>query len=236
VVWDHSVELLVPQMDDHIFMAGEWRQERRLKQSVTYMLEGVESADKMPGNLQMPALRNYPIVDRSPGNLFCSIHLPFPAEIRGCRLFTIGKSLTFSGADKRQITETEFATIHVFRYAFKDYSSLSLGPELSWPVDSAPQQPFDVNLHLFAEPQTLEILNGMHDGISHVEEAFQDLVRLLPGMDLKISGQGIPEKAGLLTDIGLPTYQQITFAERSAPCESIQGENANCIALHVDNR
>jgi hypothetical protein len=234
VITDQCLEALVPQMDDHVFLAGAWGMERRLKQSTTYLLEGVDSNPGygVDAAMQAPVLHNFPVIDRNPARLFCTIYLPFPFEVRGCRLM----SATFTGASAEQIPHGRFAMIHVYRYRFSDVSKLTLGDQLMWmpafEQDEGGQKA--VNLHLFAEPPTHGVAQHSGNRLGHVEEAYRNLVRLFPGMDLQPATAGCPD-AAVVTGIGLPAPQQQSLVQRIGndgppkPCDDPDNENANCI-------
>src|SRR5436305_14965226 len=41
IIWSDHLEVLAPQVDEHVYKAGTWGQEMRLKESVMYRLTGV---------------------------------------------------------------------------------------------------------------------------------------------------------------------------------------------------
>jgi hypothetical protein len=92
-----------------------------------------------------------------------------------------------------------------------------------------------VNLHIFAEPLTEEILKHEHHGKTHLEEAFGDLVSVFRGLDLTMSGKGVPVSANPIKDIGLPEDEQITMTERTVPCDSEHFGDSDCPPFVVDN-
>jgi hypothetical protein len=241
VLWETAIELLVPQMDDHVFIAGTWLKERRLKQSASYLLEGVDMSGNAQGQIpqQSLALRGFRLVDRNPEKLFCSIFLPFPKDVRRSRIQDAagikveGKaafSLNLSGG---------LSLIQVFRYPFNAIGNLTLGPDLRWTPQMADGNV--VNFHIFAESAVDESsLASNEPAGSHLEEAFQNMVRLFPGMDLSVSGSGQETTPQFITDIGLPEVEQVSLGERTVAQNA--GEAAepfglhNCPPMVVDNR
>src|SRR5262245_13126458 len=99
VVGDKDIELLIPQIEDHVFLAGDWREERRLKQGTTYILSGVVGRGQAQKDLAKGALTigGFTDIDRDPAKLFCSIRLPFPHAVHHFRKLTAGTTLKFEG-------------------------------------------------------------------------------------------------------------------------------------------
>jgi hypothetical protein len=215
VVGDKYIELLIPQIEDHVFIAGDWREERRLKQGKTYILSGVDGRGEAQKELAKGALtlRGFKQIDDGPAKLFCRIRLPFPDAVQHFRKLTAGETLKFKGVAAAKLENTEaFSLIPVLRYGFADANQLKLG-DLRW----FPQlsESGVVNLHIFSEPLTHEVTQHADAHTPHLEEGFANLVALFPGLDLQVSGHGMPiQSAG--KDIGLPSVQQITLPERTA--------------------
>src|SRR5579871_6838679 len=92
IIGPNGVEVLAPQVDDHVYKAGTWGKEFPLKASVVYELQGVH------GEVQPPSvdeqnnlvLKNISNIDRSPARLFCSFMLPLPTKIVGLRTVRSG--------------------------------------------------------------------------------------------------------------------------------------------------
>jgi hypothetical protein len=121
-------------------------------------------------------------------------------------------------------TNHGFSLVQVLRYKSDDLRGLSLGPGLRWVPEIEGDGNKVVNLHIFAEPPTREFFAHNH----HLEEAFEDLVSLFPGLDLKLTGDGTTADATLVPEIGLPEEHQITMSERTTPCDSGEVGNSNC--------
>src|SRR5258705_5490668 len=154
VLSEESVELLIPQVDDHVFLAGTWRMERRLKENVTYGLRGVQSAswqsrtrDAIIGNSVVIAKVHQ--IDPTPDKMFCCIELPIPFHACSSR-HVDGSKLIFTGTSRHKAEAAKsLGLIHVFRYHFDDVRHLRLGDELEWKPVLKDEV---VKLHIFAEP------------------------------------------------------------------------------------
>lgn len=246
VVGDEDIKLLIPQIVDHVFLAGNWRQERRLIQDEKYKLSGVDGQGKAQQKLTKEALtvRGFrKKIDPDAQNLFCSIVLPFPDDVHHFRMLTAGKTLKFQGdaADKVENKEG-FSLIPVLSYAFENVADLKL-VELRWFPE---MKDGFVNLHIFSEPLTREVTaHHAGHGTTHVEEAFKNLVALFPRLDLKLTGHGMPlpqtaERTKAGTNIGLGEDEQDTLPERNAENEneSTGGpqpfDSSNCPPLVMD--
>lgn len=231
VVEKDHVRVLMPQTDDHVFLAGAWRSERRLKQGIDYRLSGVAAGNAGADIARRAiAVRGFPVVDTSE-LLFCSIRLPIPGEVRNVRIVQRGK-LIFTGKTAGQLAGLkEFALIPILRYRYADLKALNLGP-LRWHPE--PKEGI-VNLHIFGEPLTEEIFGHQHNGQSHLQEAFVNMVKLFKGMDLTITGHGDPDDGEPIQGIGLPDTEQVMLVERTADCQSGRLDASNCPPFVVDN-
>jgi hypothetical protein len=245
VVWDQCVEVLIPQMDDHVFKGGTWRMERRLRQGVSYQLRGVKTGNKPPEGLfgVNATVHSFPIVDRSPSRVFCSIYLPFPKRVVSGRLAEGTENLKFNGLHGAQVTTRQFAMVNVLCYDVSDPKDLALVPDLIW--EKKVKRNRTVNLHLFAEEDSILLVDLDPVGPDHVEKAFVNLVALFPGLDLQVRGSGSLQGSGFIRDVpGLPDFEQKTLYERwsfkreedpDLPDEPEPGRPANCMALVVNN-
>ena len=229
VIMQDYIAVVTPKVEDHQFLAGLWKQEQKLREGEWYRLSGVSDAAR-PN--QMPVITNDQFLSFTGGRAvniaesFCLIRLPFPKQIIPLR-FT-GAQFSGGHAPKAN-TSSRFPTVQVLRYAVVDYGNLRLEPFKPWVTQKRP--PSIIHFHIFAEPDSL-----VHP--DHAMRAFDGLIKLFAGMDLKLTNSG---GACFPLDLNLPAginpQQQISLAERKGACGKQTGSRtANCFIIMLDAR
>ena len=240
VIWPDHVEVLFPEIDDHVYKAGSWGKELRLKQGVTYQLSGVESAPKPPAidrknNLVLEKVSR---IDRSSGRIFCSLILPLPSQIVGLRRARNTRQRPlFSGRSTVNFAVDSVPLLYTLVYRFQDVNQLSLGNSLAWVP--APDADGTVNLHVWAEPD----IDFGAASINHPPHAFDSLMALFPEIQLKLEFSPSVQPERQIAVRGVHVWEQYTFLERSKLLYPVQPavhehkgtEVSNCIAVIVDN-
>lgn len=184
-----GIRALTPSIDEHVFKAGSYGTELRLKENKTYVLEGVHAAAQAPDIDQTSNVVLTGITRVDPSHMFCAIDLPFPDQMIPFRFLN---NPVFSGQTANQLQATRVPDAQVLSYRFDKAENLTLGSNLSW-------QPYyqedtrTVNLHIFAQPDC-------HVGIDHLQMASSMLVSMFPEADLQPVSA---DPADLPTDPGL---------------------------------
>ena len=241
VIWKDRIEVLAPQEEDHVYKAGAWGRERRLREGGVYRLQGV-----MPGTAP-PALNanenlivsRWTEIERDRELLFCALNLPLPESMTGLRRVKADSSRRlFGGAAAATLSPQTLPLIQVLTYGVEDSAKLRFDPIVPW-VPAADAQGV-VNLHIWAESECL--FTEMER--DHPMHGFECMMRLFPGRDLKLSYSPRAAMDGSVELPGMQVWEQATLRERSrllfgVPEEIGDGRGAevtNCLALVVDNR
>ena len=245
VLWDHSIELLAPQIDEHVYLAGNWMQETRLQTGTIYELEGVEDTGILPAGEPEPSsnviVSGFRDVDRSAQKVYCSFILPLPRDFFSLVCFPNNGNPFFSGADADPSGgPASLALVHILVFEYPDRKKLCLASASYG--QNHPWQPTEkkkgiVNLHLWAEPECQFVdpaMAGQHPIIG-----FRSTVGLFSGLDLhlKNTAQGSPNPDGKLPP-GVDAYELENLSERwQMPVPTPQARPPiNCDILFVDNR
>lgn len=229
VIKNDYIAVITPKVEDHEFLAGLWKQERKLREGEWYRLSGVSDAAR-PNPL--PALTKEQVLFLSGVKVvnmaesYCLIRLPFPRQIIPLRYV----KAKFSGDHApKQTTSSTFPTVQVMRYRVIEYSNLRLEPFKAWVTQKRP--PSIINFHIFAEPNFL-----VHP--EHAMRAFDGMIQLFSGIDLRLtdtSASCFPLDTNL--PAGINPQQQISLAERNGECERPTGaRTANCFMIMLDAR
>jgi hypothetical protein len=242
IIWPDHIEVLTPQVDQHVYKAGNWGKEFRLKESLTYQLSGVRREPAAPSvdlrnNIILRKITN---IDRSPSRLFCSFTLPFPKSMTGLRrAMAVRQQPFFSGAAAANIAPDSLPLLQVLTYQIDDVRQLNLGAAFLWKpeIDNTTHT---VNLHIWAEPEV-----AMIDALQaeHAPDAFIRLMKLFPDVDLHLAfGPGAPpdKSTGIK---GMNSWEENTLLERTQLLfpraltnKTHKGaEVANCVGLIVQN-
>lgn len=242
IIWPDHIEVLTPQVDQHVYKAGSWGKEFRLKESSTYQLLGVHKEPSAPvidlrNNMVLQKIVN---IDRSQSRLFCSFTLPFPKKVEGLRrAMAVRQQPFFSGAAAAQMAPNSLPLIQVFTYQIDDIRQLSLGDFSLWQPE-LDKTTRTVNLHIWAEPEVSMIGSAQ---AAHAPDAFIRLMKLFPDVDLRLEfGPGAPpDKATGIK--GMNSWEENTLLERTqllfppAATHTLHkgAEIANCVGLIVQN-
>ena len=228
VIMPDYIAVVTPKVEEHRYLAGLWKQEQKLHDGEWYRLSGVNDAvrpNKMPV-LKDQTLFLSGVKAVNMAESFCLIRLPFPKQIIPLR-FT-GAQFSGGHAPKANTSST-FPTVQVMRYEVVDYSKLRVEPFKAWVTQKRP--PPIINFHIFAEPEWL-----VHP--EHAMRAFDSLIRLFSGIDLKLKNS---TAACLPLDLNVPAginpQHQISLAERNGACkEPVGSRTANCFMIVLDAR
>jgi hypothetical protein len=242
VIWSDHVEVLAPQVDEHVYKAGTWGKELRLKESATYQLSGVH-AETVPPKVDFRnnlVLENVSNIDRGPDKLFFSFNLPLPKEILGLRLaHPDAKRPAFSGTAISNGALEGLPLVQVLVYEVDNLDALSLGANFHWIPEIIGNNA--VNLHVWAEPE----IEMAGDGQStHASQAFSHLMALFPGVDLHLvfSTAAPPDKNTAVRGLNgweenaLVERQQLLFPSQTGKQQRHRGtEVSNCIGVIILN-
>jgi hypothetical protein len=210
IVWPDHVEVLAPMVDEHIYKAGAWGKEFRLRENAVYHLEGVQVETRMPdidvrNNIVLTNVSN---IDRSPEKLFCSFILPLPQQMIGLRrAYAPPNQPAFHGAALNGPNPDSIPLIQTFVYRVDGWPTL--GEKFGWiPEDSASDT---INLHIWAEPEV--DASGMQQK-PHAVQAFSRLMALFPDVDLHLSfgAAASPDKSTHVH--GLEVWEERSLMER----------------------
>src|SRR6266853_804392 len=151
IIWPDHIEVLVPQVDEHVYKAGSWGKELRLKESSVYRLTGVYGASTPPqidvrNNLVLRKISN---IDRSQAKLFCSFNLPLPLEFKALRQARANGPIV-TGRSLPADAPTSLPLVQTLIYRIEDLSNLSLSNNFLWKPEVTAMG--TVNLHIWAEP------------------------------------------------------------------------------------
>ena len=211
IISSRDIEVLAPQVDDHVYKAGAWGNEMRLKEGFEYELEGVRPASAVPPidpNANI-IVHTAPGFKRDKSKLFCSIKFPLPDQIVGLRRVTVDPRTMFNGKAATQLKCTKIPLVLVFTYALDPNKPLSLGKGLPWqPTRNAVKT---VNLHVWAESEALQSPLTM----THPMLPFTQLVGLFPWLDLKMISSATADPDPQTNVRGLDPFEERTLKERS---------------------
>ena len=229
VIMDDYIAVLTPRVEEHQYLAGLWKKEQKLRAGEWYRLSGVSDVTR-PTRLpvitkdKMLMLSGVKVVNMA--DSFCLFRLPFPTQILPLRY----APAQFSGDDApEQNTSSTFPTVQIMRYRVVDYRNLRLEPFKAWVTQKRP--PAIINFHIFAEPAFMV-------QPQHATEAFDEMVQLFRGIDLKLAST---TTSCLALDRNLPPGlnpdHQISLAERNGECKNQSGSRpANCFMIILDAR
>jgi hypothetical protein len=242
VIWPDHVEVMAPQEEDHVYKAGAWGRERRLKEGGAYTLEGVRPGTEKLAinpreNLVLSQLRT---IDRSVDALFFSLRMPLPHCMTGLRRVRLDpQKQLFRGEAARDLSLTMLPLIQVLTYVVDDFSAVHLDPNHTWRPD--PASAGTANLHIWAESDSVFTAQEK----DHPIHGFQQLVRLFPGLELQLLySTGAPPEQPIAVG-GMQVWEQATLRERSqlmygvpntsGEDDSRGAEITNCLSLIVQN-
>lgn len=230
VIMDDYIAVLTPKVKEHEYLAGLWKQEQKLRAGEWYRLSGVSDParpNKLPvmtKQLLFPGMKSVNMAES-----FCLIRLPFPTQMIPVRF----APATFSGKSApptRGPESSTFPTVQIMRYRVVDYSNLRLEPFKGWVTQKRP--PSIINFHIFAEPNWLVLPE-------HAMEAFEGMIRLFPGLDLKLTGSSDACVIPLDTNLppGIDPQYQVSLGERNGACKKPSGtRTSDCFMIIIDTR
>jgi hypothetical protein len=240
VIWRDHIEVLAPEEEDHVYKAGAWGRERRLRQGGVYTLQGANPGAKRPAlnpkeNL---VLSNLTQIERDPETLFFSVILPFPESMTGLRRVKLDSTRRlFGGAASSTVSATSLPLVQVMTYAIDDVTKLCFPPLPVWLPK--PDGHSFLNLHIWAESDSF-FTDAERD---HPIRGFERLTRLFPGLDLQLLYSTGAPMDGSVQIPGMEVWEQATLRERSRllfgvpqdPSTARGAEVTNCLTMHVDN-
>jgi hypothetical protein len=240
VIWPDRIEVLAPDVNDHVYKAGTWGKELRLKQGTTYRLGGVVASATSPAIDRKNNLvfRTISEIDRSPSKIFCSFSLPLPASMSGLRHAPNTKARPFfSGPASANLAIDSLPMIQTLVFHVQDIHQLGFGTALSW----TPQIAKDgtVNLHIWAEPDA----DPGEPHPNHAPMAFNQLMSLFPQIQLQLEfGAGTVQPDKTVAIKGVSVWEQWSLVERNRilfPPRALKAgkgaEVSNCIGIIIDN-
>lgn len=210
IIWPDHVEVLAPQVDEHVYKAGSWGKEFRLREGVVYRLEGVHAEARIPdidvrNNLVLTKISN---IDHSSAKLYCSLILPMPQQMIGLRrAYPPPKQPAFQGKALSGTNPDSIPLVQTLVY--KVEGQPNLGKEFPWVSEDKGSG--TINLHIWAEPEI--DTTGMSP--SHASQAFSHLMSLFPDLDLQLAfgASASPDKSTLVR--GLKPWEERSLVERS---------------------
>lgn len=203
VTRDDGIEVLTPQVQEHVYGGGNWYQEYRLREE-TYILSLPKSSPKRvkrPASLQPSC--GFRMTDRilicssklddidPDDNTYCTFQLPFPDEIIPLGTFIGDGSdlgpMLFRGQDYDLVKHIKLlGSAYVFTYLLgklSDTQRSQIG--LSYlPWEPKVNALGAYNLHLFAAP-TFQF-ETPSAAANHSAHSFANAIDLLPGLDLEV--------------------------------------------------
>ena len=215
-----GIEVLLPVVKGHEYLAGTYFKEKPLDEKGVYGLTGVTAAPGFPvfevkDNLHFGGQ----LISGYQAKLYCSWSLPHPKEIRGVRQLKVDPDY-FTGSDAGEMkNQKEIALVHVFVYEFDDLNSLSVVNTANGGTTPLPWQPASgespgtVNLRVFAAPAEAMTMTDMSE---HVTEAFKAMAGLIEGFELGFHypPDATPAPRGPAVVPGLPESELLDLAER----------------------
>lgn len=145
VTWDKYIEVLVPDVPDHVYLAGAWKEERVLETDRTYRLSGVKSRplSMMTFNPENNAVvHNAGQVDHRLEK--CRLLLPVPDRVWALRCMLKNGPEEFFSCNEIQAKKLPLVTALT-------YNGLEGTPSLGalWKAGASSRP---ANLHVWAEP------------------------------------------------------------------------------------
>ena len=192
VIYSDRVEALSPDIEDHEFGAGIWKQETPCNHGI-YTLQGINGpAGKMEG------LKTEPLVILDHTNKLPKMGVPqradyrfvlkpLPSSIMALGLLTpknpVPPPVFFTGDDVGKVTiPAILGTAHLFTFIVNQTDNLQLAGS-TWTPDPFSQiSPnfYATNLHIFSE--------AVFDmGVQHPGHDFDQIATLLPGLSLDLA-------------------------------------------------
>ncbi len=217
---DH-IDLLTPEVGDHIYMAGNWDRDqvRSIAPRGTYELKGTDRITQYPP-LDLPCSV---ILSRSmykfyvhPEKSLFTVRLPIPSEVRLLRCIDMGPN-TYDG-QKKIFRVNSFSLCQVLRYPVADVRNLELvGIDWQARVDKIHRT---ANLHFWAEPPK-------RLSPAHAYAAYQTLSELTYPLHLTL-GTDITAPVDRSTGVpGLPPEQEQGWSEWVSGGEGSYPSNCN---------
>ena len=239
IVWPDHIEVLVPQVDEHVYKAGSWGKELRLKESFVYRLTGVYGASTPPqidvrNNLVLRKISN---IDRSQTKLFCSFNLPLPLEFKALRQARANGPI-ITGRSLSADAPTSVPLVQTLIYRIEDLSNLRLSNNFLWKPEVTAMG--TVNLHIWAEP---DVDMAAMASVGHPTQAFSRLMALFPEVDLHLEFNAAAPTDKITNIHGLNGWEENSLIERqmllfpkNEKLKSGKGtEVSNCVGLIVFN-
>ncbi|MBM3810148.1 MAG: hypothetical protein FJW20_00790 [Acidimicrobiia bacterium] len=185
---EKRIEVLMPKVEDHVFRAGNWLGETQFGHAAhggggipTYEIEGLEPGAALPDPKHNLIFADAPL--NAKAGVHANLIVPMPAAIFTPRRAHVPEG-DLDGKPPAGYQE-HMATLQILSYRFKDDAKLRIkgNPGHAWePAFSGPEGKSTVNLHVFASPD-------QDHGNSHTTTAFDRLMNLMSGVDLKITNR-----------------------------------------------
>lgn len=231
VVWSDHIEVLAPDVSDHVYKAGTWLHEAPLVASQTYTLTGAAPNPRPTLDPQNhPTFHNWRNIDNS--IVWCKLTLPFPDSISALRPVVKEDSEDFFTGTQPPSGPLEMLPF-VTGLTYTVSGTVALDP-LPWqPCWCATPQ--SANLHIWAEPDHLV-------EAKHAREAFERFRALfhIPTSDLVPNGYYEGHLGETAHDVnrprGVEPPEEESFTGRHGPFHiTTTTSPPNCTQYLVDN-
>jgi hypothetical protein len=228
VIHEHYIAVVTPDVAEHSYLAGDWQQEKPLVKGEWYRLQGADDPKHQDPAPMVDKTKNAVlpgVTDADMGHSYFLMRLPFPKEIIPIRYVPAH----FNGVTAQQFPDM-LPMVQILRYHVFDRNLLKLDPLEGWPhrKDKSPV----LSLHIFAEPQSFVRPD-------HAIAAFDAMVKLLPGADLKLaSGSMFCPPLDKNLPAGLDPKLQWSLAERNGACDKppqVGGQTGTCFSLFINS-
>jgi len=226
VIQESYIAVVTPGVAEHSYLAGSWQQEKPLVKGEWYRLLGADDPKHPEPAPALDKTKNAilaGITDADMGHSYCLLRFPFPNEIIPIRYVPAH----FNGVTAQQFPDM-LPMVQILRYHVFDHNLLKLDPLEGWPhqTDKSPI----LSLHIFAEPRSFVQPD-------HAIAAFDAMVKLLPGADLKLaSGSMFCPPLDKNLPAGLDPKLQWSLAERNGACDKppqVGGQTGTCFSLFI---
>lgn len=204
VTWDNYIEVLVPDVPDHVFLAGAWKEEQELRADHTYRLLGVESR---PLAMMTFDPENNAVVYNA-GQIDhrierCRLLLPVPDRVWPLRCMLQNDPGEFFSCNEIRAKKLPIVTALT-------YDGLEGTPSLGslWKPSAASRA---MNLHVWAEPN-----HAVAD--SHAYAALKRFKALFPDRCLDLNPhymQKVGEIGHEPRPAGVAAFEEMNLVERS---------------------
>ncbi|HLW79724.1 MAG TPA: hypothetical protein VKU44_09010 [Terriglobia bacterium] len=204
VTWDNYIEVLVPDVPNHVFLAGAWKEEQELRADHTYRLLGVESRPlaMMTFDPETSAVvHNAGQIDHRIER--CRLLLPIPDRVWALRCMLKNDPGEFFSCNEIRAKKLPIVTALT-------YDRVEATPSLGslWKPGAASKA---TNLHVWAEPN-----HPVDD--THAYQALKRFKALFPDQCLDLNPHYMEKVAGMGQEprpAGVSAFEEQSLVERA---------------------